>query len=61
MTLKYILGMEDDREVLKLSKLNVSYDEIRSLSICVIHKYANISLHIDLFYLRNKNTPIQNL
>lgn len=56
MTLKYILGIEDDREVLKLSKLNVSYDEIRSL----IHKYANISLHIDLFYLRNKIAPIQN-
>lgn len=33
MTLKYILGMEDDREVWKLSKLNVSYDEIRPVNI----------------------------
>lgn len=36
MTLKYILGMEDDREVLKLSKLNVSYDEIHVRSVNIL-------------------------
>lgn len=54
MIFKYILGMEDDCEVLKFFKLNVFYDEIRLFSICVIYKYVNILLYIDLFYLRNK-------